>query len=136
MTLPSAAELLHPGEVQLSPDGAPSVPMVAEGAVPPPVPPPEPGEEATRFLPRARPGRYVVAAAVTAGALAGIAWGVASVGGASGAKEMGFFFAGIGATVVGIVAVVRVWRWAGRRRSGIPTRRSGLDDPRGEGPVE
>jgi hypothetical protein len=123
VTLPSPAELLHWGEVETSPDGTLGPPVVNEGTIPA-VPPPvtEPEEEPTRFVARARPGRYVVAAVVTAGAFAGIAWGAAWMGGASGAKGIGAYFAAIGAIAVGIVVVVSVWRWAGRRRSGIPSR--------------
>ena len=133
VTLPSAAELLHPGEVRSLPDGTPDVASTAEGAPIPPVPPPTPEEEATRFLPQARRGRYIVAAFVTAGAFASIAWGAAWMGGASGAKGIGIYFAGIGAIAVGIVLIVSVWRWAGKRRSGMPVRRARVVD---DGDVE
>jgi len=128
VTLPSPAELLHPGEVRTLPDGSPSVTPTVEGAAIPPVPPPAPEEEVTRFVSRARPRRYLVAALVTAAAFAGIAWGAASIGSASGAKGIGIYFAAIGAIFVGVVVVVAIWRWAGKRRSGIPIRRTRVSD--------
>lgn len=123
MNLPSAAELLHPGEVEVSSEGSVVVSANGEGATVPASPPREQHEESTRFLSRARPGRYVVAVIVTAGALFGLAWGVAAIGSTSGAKGIGVYFVVVGVAITGAVAVVSAWRWAWRRRSGIPKRR-------------
>jgi hypothetical protein len=124
-TLPSPAELLHWEALQSAPTeagetGAPEVPQPSatiglDGAPIEPV--------LTRFLPRRRPGRYFIAAAVTAGAFCAVALVVASLAGATGPKGVGLFFASVGVVAVGAVAVVWVWRWAGRRRSGLPRKR-------------
>jgi hypothetical protein len=135
-TLPSPAELLHPewalsAPPQLGEAGAPAVPA-PPASIGPDGAPIEP--ELTRFLPRRRPGRYLIAAAVTAVALGAGALVVASTTGATGPNGVGLFFATIGAISVGVVAIVWVWRWAGRRRSGIPTKRSRAIDVEGGRP--
>ncbi|MCJ7827207.1 MAG: hypothetical protein MUP36_03085, partial [Demequinaceae bacterium] len=123
-TLPSAGELLHWEELHSPPSdtGPVGFPEAKAPTIGPDGSPIEP--ELTRFLPRPQPGRYVVAAVVTACAFIAVGATVTLMAGASGPKGVGVFFAVIGAVVAGVVIVVWVWRWAGRRRSGIPIKRS------------
>lgn len=91
-----------PPPATFGPDGAPIEPAL------------------TRFLPRRRPGRYIVAAVVTATVFGAVALVVPALTGASGPGGVGLFFATIGTAAVGIVAIVWVWKWAGKRRRGVP----------------
>jgi hypothetical protein len=124
-TLPSPGELLHWEELHSPPPvdtGPVGFPEAKEPKLGPDGSPIEP--ELTRFLPRPQPGRYVIAALVTAAVFMGIASVVALTSNAEEAKGIGAYFALIGAGAIGLVTVPWVWRWAGRRRSGIPTKRS------------
>ncbi|MBN2177722.1 MAG: hypothetical protein JW722_08750 [Demequinaceae bacterium] len=135
--LPSPGELLHwealhsPPPVDTGPVGFPEAKAPVLGADGAPVEP-----ELTRFLPRARPGRYVIAAAVTAGVFVGIAFVVALTANATDAKGIAAYFAIIGAVAAGFTTVLWVWRWAGRRRSGIPLKRSNPAEAPGGSPAE
>jgi hypothetical protein len=137
-TLPSPAQLLHPELLQSAPTEAGEIgtPGVAQppATIGPDGVPIEP--ELTRFIPRPRPGRFIVAAAVTAAVFCGVALIVAAMTGATGPKGVGLFFAGIGTALAGVVAVVWIWRWAGRRHSGIPTKRSSAIEVQGARPSQ
>ena len=135
-TLPSAAELLHP-EGLLAPPGETGPVGFPEAKAPVLGPDGSPIEpELTRFIPRAQPGRYVVAAMVTAVVFVAIAVVVALTSGAKGAKGIGAYLAIIGTVVLGAAIVPWVWRWAGRRRSGIPIKRSNPAEVEGGQPSQ
>lgn len=124
-TLPSPAELLHweslhPASSDGGQAGIAGTPGVSASPLGPDGKPIEP--EPTRFLPRRRPGRYIVASVVTTIVLLGVVLVVALMTSASGPSGVGIFFATVSAVVVGLVVVVRMWKWAGRRQRGIPSR--------------
>ena len=104
--LPSPGELLHWGDLHS-----------------PPPPPPVGGSEDgdfTRFLPKRQTWRFVVASVATLVLFLGVGAALAISVSASGPKGIGGFFLGFFVVVVGATGVAWFWRWAGRRRGGLP----------------